>query len=89
MFGYFNFAKELFQGIKEPHEAFFWPEALLPKVAEDEDDESVGRDERLDRLESGYSDYVQDDVCDDGSDDDDKEEEEMPSSNFSVSILTF
>lgn len=81
-------------GIKEPHELFFWPEGLLPKATTDDDETndegafSVGSDERLDHLQQGYSNYVQDDVLDDDDDDDDVcndvKEEEIESTNYSV-----
>ncbi|XP_060576359.1 G patch domain-containing protein 11-like [Ruditapes philippinarum] len=79
-------------GITQPHEAFFWPEALLPRQAEEDDDDinGVGEDERLDRMQPGYSGYVQDDVDDDDDNDDDnddddsRETEEEPAASYSV-----
>ncbi|XP_053382931.1 G patch domain-containing protein 11-like [Mercenaria mercenaria] len=71
-------------GITEPHEPFFWPEALLPKQAEEDDDYGVESDERLDRLQPGYSGYVQDDVSDDDDTDDLAETGGMPTATFST-----
>ncbi|XP_052767734.1 G patch domain-containing protein 11-like [Mya arenaria] len=44
-------------GITSPNEAFFWPEALLPKT--NDTDECP---DTLESLEAGYSGYVQDEV---------------------------
>ncbi|XP_052261842.1 G patch domain-containing protein 11-like isoform X2 [Dreissena polymorpha] len=43
-------------GLLEPHEVFFWPEALLPKGQDSPEDEA----QSIDPLEPGYSGYVQD-----------------------------
>ncbi|KAL4239817.1 G patch domain-containing protein 11 [Mactra antiquata] len=72
-------------GIVKPHELFFWPEALLPKEDDDDDDDELMSDQPLDRLQSGYSDYIQDDDDDDLSDDDDDKttDDEKPGVSFS------
>ncbi|WAQ95704.1 GPT11-like protein, partial [Mya arenaria] len=55
-----NVGKDLYnsqKGITSPNEAFFWPEALLPKT--NDTDECP---DTLESLEAGYSGYVQDEV---------------------------
>ena len=68
------------QGITSPPEAFFWPEALLPKSHDDTDIE-----EPLDGLQSGYSGYVNDVEDDDGLDD---EEDDLSLDSCSLNVGT-
>lgn len=75
-----------FQGIKTPHEEFFWPAALLPNAAtEDDDNLDAHKDERLERLQSGYNNYVGDEEAEE-EDYDEEEEDTGQQIAYSVSL---
>ena len=76
-----------FQGITKPGEPFFWPEALLPKSSREKE---LPIDEPLDRLQPGYSGYVDDTLSDDDDlDDSNEDDHSLDSCTLTVSNVPY
>ena len=76
-----------FQGITKPSEPFFWPEALLPKSSREKE---LPIDEPLDRLQPGYSGYVDDTLSDDDDlDDGNEDDHSLDSCTLTVSNVPY